>query len=168
MFKDDNEHLVLGKFLSKLADKGVKKKDPRLKTMIGKLKSMRIQSDENFESLILDRDLFKLLIKENVELISRGIHNQFVIPDFNDFCKYVEEFYWKCKANKSGKVADYIPQLAKYNPGYFHLCFLLRNDQVHRNRGVAPPRKTRSVRVLEFFRLHIIISQIIVKKIFSD
>jgi glutaminase len=167
MFKDDNENLVLGKFLSTLGDNGVKKKDPRLKTMIGKLKAMQIQSDENFESLILDRDLFKLLIKENVELISRGIHNQFVIPDFNDFCKYIEEFYWKCKANKSGNVADYIPQLAKYNPGYFHLCFLLCNDQVHRNRGVAPPRKTRLVRVLEFLRL-LIVSQIIVNKIFSD
>jgi glutaminase len=119
MFKDDNENLRLGKFLSTLAKKGIKKKDPRLKTMIGKLKAMRLQTDENFESIILDRDLFKLLVKENVELISRGINNQFVIPDFNDFCKYVEEFYLKCKANKSGKVADYIPQLAKFNPGLF-------------------------------------------------
>jgi glutaminase len=123
MFKDENENLRLGKFLSTLAEKGIKKKDPRLKTMIGKLKAMRIQTDENLDSLILDRDLFKLLIRENVELISRGVNNQFVIPDFGDFCKYIEEFYWKCKENKSGKVADYIPQLAKFNPGLFPSLF---------------------------------------------
>lgn len=38
-------------------------------------------------------------------LISRAFRHQFVIPDFPGFTKYIEEFYWRCKANTEGKVS---------------------------------------------------------------
>ncbi len=126
MFKDNNEVLNVGKFLSSLAETGIKKTDPRLKKMIEKLKAIRIQRDESggIEALTLDRNLFKSLIRENLELISRAFSHKFVIPEFTDFCKYIEEFYWKCKANTGGRVADYIPQLSKYNTGFIHNSFI--------------------------------------------
>lgn len=49
-------------------------------------------------------------------LISRAFNNQFIVPDFPNFTKYVEKFYWKCKANREGSVASYIPQLARVDP----------------------------------------------------
>lgn len=49
-------------------------------------------------------------------LISRAFRHQFVIPDWLDFTKHIEDFYWKCKSNSEGKVAAYIPQLARMNP----------------------------------------------------
>jgi len=105
--------------LSSLAETGVKKTDPRLKKMISKLKAILLERRESggLEGLSLDRNLFKKVIQENKILISRALRRKFVIPEFNEFCKYIEEFYWKCKANTGGKVADYIPQLSKYNTG---------------------------------------------------
>lgn len=33
--------------------------------------------------------------------------------------KDIEDIYWKCKSNADGKVASYIPQLARVNPDYW-------------------------------------------------
>lgn len=42
-----------------------------------------------------------------------------MVPDFLGFTKDIEEIYWKCKSNTDGKVASYIPQLARVNPEYW-------------------------------------------------
>lgn len=56
------------------------------------------------------------MVTPNIVLIARAFRHQFVIPDFQSFCKDIEEIYWKCKSNMDGKVASYIPQLARVNP----------------------------------------------------
>lgn len=73
----------------------------------------------SLEGLSLDKATFKNVLKENIVLITRALRHQFVIPDFQDFTGYIEEFYWKCKQNTSGQVATYIPQLAKYSPDFW-------------------------------------------------
>ena len=77
-------------------------------------------------------------------LIARAFRHQFVVPDFLGFTKDIEEIYWRCKSNtgkfssyefnvrhkvvliilflfihKDGKVASYIPQLARVNPDFW-------------------------------------------------
>lgn len=52
-------------------------------------------------------------------LISKAFRHQFVVPDFSNFTKDIEDIYWKCKSNTDGKVAAYIPQLARVNPDYW-------------------------------------------------
>lgn len=59
------------------------------------------------------------IINPNIVLISRAFRHQFVIPDWSGFTKHIEDFYWKCKTNTEGKVASYIPQLARMNPEYW-------------------------------------------------
>lgn len=59
------------------------------------------------------------VINDNLALIAKAFRNQFVIPDFQGFTKDIEEIYWKCKSNTDGKVASYIPQLARVNPDYW-------------------------------------------------
>ena len=54
------------------------------------------------------------LIGENVVFLSQVFQNKMVIPEFEDFCGQITEIFESCRENKSGKVADYIPQLAKY------------------------------------------------------
>lgn len=50
------------------------------------------------------------------------LHSKF---SSNFFCfetkvtKDIEDIYWKCKSNADGKVASYIPQLARVNPDYW-------------------------------------------------
>lgn len=56
------------------------------------------------------------MVTPNIVLIARAFRHQFVIPDFQSFTKDIEEIYWKCKSNMDGKVASYIPQLARVNP----------------------------------------------------
>lgn len=59
------------------------------------------------------------IIAPNLVLISRAFRHQFIIPDWAGFTKHIEDFYWKCKTNTEGKVASYIPQLARMNPEYW-------------------------------------------------
>lgn len=65
------------------------------------------------ETLKLDRKTFKEVIAPNIVLITRAFRSQFVIPDFQDFIKDIEEMYWSAKSNSDGKVASYIPQLSR-------------------------------------------------------
>ncbi|GIY01571.1 glutaminase kidney isoform, mitochondrial [Caerostris darwini] len=121
MFKDSDGKVGVGKFLTALSATGLRKSDPRLKEMITKLRTIHKEMRDmgSPDSITLDREGFKRVIKENIVLISRAFRSHFVIQDFPDFVKCIEDFYWKCKVNTGGKVASYIPQLAKYNPDYW-------------------------------------------------
>lgn len=44
------------------------------------------------------------------------MQENFIIPEFNKFKNEVKDIFNECKLNKSGKVADYIPELAKADP----------------------------------------------------
>ena len=59
------------------------------------------------------------MIYENIVLISKALRHQFIIPDFLGFTKRVDEFYNNASKFNEGKVADYIPQLAKLDPDIF-------------------------------------------------
>nr|XP_053635223.1 glutaminase liver isoform, mitochondrial-like isoform X2 [Cherax quadricarinatus] len=67
----------------------------------------------------LNRQQFKKVIQDNIVLISRALRHQFVIPEWHDFTSYIEEFYWSVKSLTSGKVASYIPQLARFSPDHW-------------------------------------------------
>ena len=116
-----------------MAEKGITKTDKRLDKMIQKLKALIIERKEsgNIEGLNLDKDLCRRIFEDNLILFSRAFRHDFVIPDFTDFCKYIEEIYWKCKANTGGQVANYIPQLAKFDKGRSNLSVISCQCQCH-------------------------------------
>ena len=82
--------------------------DPRLSEMLTKLKSF-----SSAEQQIVDRAEFKSLILDNIVLISRALRHQLIIPDFRGFTNIIELIFEQSKEVKEGKVASYIPQLAK-------------------------------------------------------
>lgn len=95
---------------------GIRKNDARVKEVMHNL--YKVHKEQNFEggspeTLKLDRKTFKEVIAPNIVLITRAFRSQFVIPDFQDFIKDIEEMYWSAKSNTDGKVASYIPQLAR-------------------------------------------------------
>lgn len=47
---------------------------------------------------------FCSLIAQNIGILSRAFRQQFIIPDFQNFVRDIEEMYWKCKSNTDGKV----------------------------------------------------------------
>ncbi|XP_046384449.1 glutaminase liver isoform, mitochondrial-like isoform X2 [Ischnura elegans] len=123
MFKSEETGLLpIGKFLAALRSTGLRKNDPRLAEMTSNLKKAHKLSGSETgspETIKLDRETFKSVISDNIVLISRAFRHQFKIPDFQGFTKHIEDFYWKCKSNTEGKVAAYIPQLARMNPDYW-------------------------------------------------
>ena len=104
--------------MNNLKSTGLRRSDPRFKNVIENLYALsREVGQTSIDKLTLNSQQFEHVVKDNVLIICQALQNHFVIPEFTDFCKYIEEFYWKCKTNNKGKPADYIPQLAKVNPG---------------------------------------------------
>ena len=59
---------------------------------------------------------FKECIQGNYNIVEKSIAERFVIPEFKNFQREVKGLFDEVKQNKNGKVADYIPELAKANP----------------------------------------------------
>uniref|UniRef100_A0A8D8PAE0 glutaminase n=10 Tax=Culex pipiens TaxID=7175 RepID=A0A8D8PAE0_CULPI len=123
MFKNEETGLLnIGKFLAALRTIGIRRNDPRIGEMMDNLKKVhKLNNYDNGSPLSqnLNAETFKAVIAPNIVLIARAFRHQFVIPDFQGFTKDIEEVYWKCKSNTDGKVASYIPQLARVNPDYW-------------------------------------------------
>ncbi|XP_043789995.1 glutaminase liver isoform, mitochondrial isoform X1 [Apis laboriosa] len=124
MFKnEDTGLLAVGKFLAALRTTGLRNDDPRLQEFTDNLRKEHLKTGGHegvsHETQKLNRDQFRRIINPNIVLISRAFRHQFIIPDWSGFTKHIEDFYWKCKSNSEGKVASYIPQLARMNPDYW-------------------------------------------------
>ena len=89
----------------------------------------KMVATKEIDDIVIGRKEFKELIYENIVLISRALRHQFIIPDFLQFTKYVDEFYENASKIDSGKVADYIPQLAKLNPDSFGVAICTVDGQ---------------------------------------
>ncbi|XP_076636309.1 glutaminase isoform X3 [Colletes latitarsis] len=124
MFKNEETGLLpVGKFLAALRTTGLRNDDPRLEEFSDNLRKEHLKSGGHegvsHETQKLDKEQFRRVINPNIVLISRAFRHQFIIPDWSGFTKHIEDFYWKCKSNSEGKVASYIPQLARMNPDYW-------------------------------------------------
>nr|XP_034186775.1 glutaminase liver isoform, mitochondrial isoform X5 [Osmia lignaria] len=124
MFKNEETGLLpVGKFLAALRTTGLRNDDPRLQEFTDNLRKEHLKSGGHegvsHETQKLSREQFRRIISPNIVLISRAFRHQFIIPDWSGFTKHIEDFYWKCKSNSEGKVASYIPQLARMNPDYW-------------------------------------------------
>ncbi|CAD1472739.1 unnamed protein product, partial [Heterotrigona itama] len=124
MFKnEDTGLLAVGKFLAALRTTGLRNDDPRLQEFADNLRKEHLKTGGHegisHETQKLNREQFRRIINPNIVLISRAFRHQFIIPDWSGFTKHIEDFYWKCKSNSEGKVASYIPQLARMSPDYW-------------------------------------------------
>jgi len=92
--------------------------DPCLSLLIQALQAIKKKTFSGIygiDNIKLDINQFNKVIKKSGLLISKVFRGQLVIPEFGSFTSDIEEIYQKCKPNKSGKPADYIPQLARGN-----------------------------------------------------
>ncbi|XP_055520401.1 glutaminase kidney isoform, mitochondrial-like [Leucoraja erinacea] len=110
---EGEEQITTPKFISALKSTGLLTSDPRLKYCMDLLRQT-VQSSSN--SVMLDRHLFKKFFGSNIVLLTQAFRKKFVIPDFEVFSSHINRLYENAKMKTSGKVADYIPQLAKFSP----------------------------------------------------
>lgn len=102
-------------FMGQLARKGILSDDPRIQEL---LKIFEQKESERRKSPSITPVEFNEILKQNA-LVKKSLTENLVIPDFESFCKEVEAIFHETKKNQSGKVADYIPQLARVNPDHF-------------------------------------------------
>ncbi|XP_034111628.1 glutaminase liver isoform, mitochondrial isoform X3 [Drosophila albomicans] len=124
MFASEETGLIsMGKFLAGLKTTGIRRTDPRVRELMDNLKKVHklnnYETGSSAETQHLNRETFKAVVSPNIVLIAKAFRQQFVIPDFSSFTKDIEEIYCNCKSNTLGKLADYIPQLARYSPNFW-------------------------------------------------
>ena len=64
---------------------------------------------------------FRNLVSPHITLIEKALTGKLVIPDFKNFTSFVTNLYNRTLQNKDGTVSDYIPELAKADPGTYAL-----------------------------------------------
>jgi glutaminase len=95
--------------LAALHTKGILQDDHRISHTTKKL-SLMADLDT------VDQQVFHDIISRNLTLIERSLKGDLIIPDFKTFSDIITDIYETVRPNKSGAVADYIPQLAKVDP----------------------------------------------------
>lgn len=93
----------------------------------------------SLEALSLDLDTFRVAIAPALSLVSRAFRHQLVIPDFEAFAKDIDDLYWRCKENDSGKPASYIPQLVKARPERWGVSLCTVDGQRYSAGDAAEP-----------------------------
>uniref|UniRef100_A0A8C5WVJ4 glutaminase n=1 Tax=Laticauda laticaudata TaxID=8630 RepID=A0A8C5WVJ4_LATLA len=110
---EGQEKIPVHKFITALKSTGLRTADPRLKECMDML---RLTLQTTSDGVMLDKDLFKKCVQSNIVLLTQAFRRKFVIPDFMSFASHIDELYENAKKQSGGKVADYIPQLAKFSP----------------------------------------------------
>lgn len=112
---ESKETLSSKKFYDLLNHVGILADDPRLKHILPELKKTTSKAFLDGE---ITREKFKDVVNQNL-LVSRALMKDLAIPNFEEFCSDISRIFDKVKANTNGKVADYIPQLARVEPEQF-------------------------------------------------
>ncbi|MBC61855.1 MAG: glutaminase A [Zetaproteobacteria bacterium] len=98
--------------LKKFEVMGIQKDDPRLRYFFENMKDKKLDekvSDESFNDILENQSkLFQKVLKGNL-----------AVPDFTSFSNEIKDIYKKTRTNNQGKVADYIPQLKRVDPGMY-------------------------------------------------
>ncbi|CAG2225591.1 GLS [Mytilus edulis] len=98
---DNGDRLSVQKFRTAIANYGLRDSDPRLKESMENLNNVQAQAD--LHGLFVDKNTFKDCIADNIVLIAKAFHNNFIIPDFPMFRQQIDDLYWKAKSNSTGR-----------------------------------------------------------------
>lgn len=74
-------------------------------------------------------EAFVELTRDNLAFLEKALTGGFVIPNFEVFCSSIEDIYQHIRAIKSGKLANYIPQLARVDPNAFSVSLCTVDGQ---------------------------------------
>lgn len=103
------------RILDQLACNGILPDDPRIQELSHIFSSKK---PEKRKSPTITLSEFSEILKHHA-LIKKSLTENLVIPDFESFCKEIKAIFQQTRKNTGGKVANYIPQLARVNPDQF-------------------------------------------------
>jgi glutaminase len=98
-----------------LGRQGIQTDDPRLEQVVTGLRNN--QPGEPMYRFLKPADLQGIM--EECAVVHQAFERRLIVPDFEDFCRDLEQMFLETQKNTSGKVATYIPQLARVEPEQF-------------------------------------------------
>jgi len=110
--QSEESHLTSGAVLSLFQENGILDTDPRIASIVAKLK----KCGGYRKDIELGPEEFFDIIHGATSLLTKILKGSLVIPDFPDLCNDVDEIYNEMRHLKGGELADYIPQLAQQDP----------------------------------------------------
>ncbi|KAM9409520.1 glutaminase 2b [Pholidichthys leucotaenia] len=125
---DGREQVPISYFTTALRKTGLHPSDPRLKDCMEKV---RQAVNESVGEVMMDRELFHRCFGGNVVLLIQAFRKKFIIPEFDVFIQKINEIYQRVQKETDGKVADYIPQLAKFSPELWGVSLCTVDGQRH-------------------------------------
>ncbi|XP_068450755.1 glutaminase 2b [Clinocottus analis] len=125
---EGKEQVPISYFTSALKKTGLHPSDPRLKDCMDVL---RQAVNESVSEVMIDRDLFHRCVGGNIVLLIQAFRKKFIIPEFDVFARKINKIYDTVQSQCDGKVADYIPQLAKFSPDLWGVSFCTVDGQRH-------------------------------------
>jgi glutaminase len=94
-----------------LARYGILIDDPRIRDTVARFKAFERVEVTSSDDITFEQ--FKEVVQSNVSFIFKTLQGDVAFPDWSGFCSVLDQIFDDVKANTQGKVADYIPQLAK-------------------------------------------------------
>ncbi|KAL1270004.1 hypothetical protein QQF64_032293 [Cirrhinus molitorella] len=122
------EKISVGRFLAALKSTGLLTSDPRLRDC---MRQMHQALQESVGTAMMDQELFRKCVGSNIVLLTQAFQRKFIIPDFEAFTSLINHLYYNAQARKGGKVANYIPQLAKFSPDLWGVSLCTVDGQRH-------------------------------------
>ena len=112
------------KFLRQLSGAGILQDDPRIRELLA-WPQFRQQITKGNQ---IAKTEFNEILQQNA-LVKKSLSKNLVIPDFEVFCQQIQDIFLDTQRNKGGKVADYIPQLARVDPEQFAISICTVDGQ---------------------------------------
>lgn len=122
------EKISVARFINALKSTGLLTSDPRLKDCMHQLHHAVLESAD---SAMMDQELFRKCVGSNIMLLTQAFQKGFIIPEFSTFASNINRLYYDAQALQGGQVADYIPQLAKFNPDLWGVSLCTVDGQRH-------------------------------------
>uniref|UniRef100_A0A8C2I3Z4 glutaminase n=1 Tax=Cyprinus carpio TaxID=7962 RepID=A0A8C2I3Z4_CYPCA len=122
------EKISVGRFLAALRGTGLLTSDPRLKDC---MQQIHQAVQESVGTAMMDQELFRKCVGSNIVLLTQAFQRKFIIPEFEAFTSLINHLYYNTQAQKGGKVANYIPQLAKFSPDLWGVSLCTVDGQRH-------------------------------------
>ncbi|XP_028264732.1 glutaminase liver isoform, mitochondrial isoform X2 [Parambassis ranga] len=125
---DGKEMIPLSQFISALRKTGLLTSDPRLRDCVNQ---MRQSTCDSVGQVMMDKQLFRRCVGNNIMLLTKAFKKKFIIPDFDKFTHQIDKMYDRAQQYEGGQVADYIPQLAKFSPDLWGVSLCTIDGQRH-------------------------------------
>jgi glutaminase len=114
-----NHSICVNDFYRMLSSVGLRKDDERLRESIGSIEgyfSALHEAEDGSPIFDMPEHEFCKAIRKNILLVERALQGKLVIPEFRQFKLDIDEIFAIVREKRSGRVADYIPQLNLQEP----------------------------------------------------